>query len=536
MSTRTNFRPRLAPQRWRALVLGAAFAVGTAASAAVAQDLLVGVRGGPESIDPHFSSLTTTASAMKHIFDTLVWAGPDQSPEPGLAESWKPIDDTTWEFQLRPGVLFHDGTPFTAADVKFSIERVPGATGPASNAIYVQQIASVEIVNDHTVRFRTHTPSATLPLNLVRVFIVSKAASQNARIEDFNSGRAAIGTGPFRFVSWTPRADLILERFDRHWRGPAPWQRVVYREVSNDAARVAALLAGDLHIIGHVPPANIETLQRNPAISIFAGASAFNFLLFPDQRETTPMVRGTDGRPLERNPLRDARVREALSLAINREGIAERTMDGAGVVANQMVPPGIFGFSERIGRPAHDPARAQQLLREAGYPNGFQVTLHCTSDRLPNDGKVCEALGQMFTRIGIRTTVEAIPRAVFFTRRAAGDLSLFMHGWGTVTGESSQVLGALVLTDDRNTGYGSWNRIGYSNPAVDRLIIEGVRTLDDAKRARMFEQAMETVIADNAVIPVTNLKAIWAARADRIATYTPRSDEDTLAYFVVPKR
>jgi peptide/nickel transport system substrate-binding protein len=420
--------------------------------------------------------------------------------------------------------------------VKFSIERIPGATGPASNMQYVQQIAATEVVDDHTVRFRTHGPSATMPLYLVRVFMVSHTAARDARLADFNAGRAAVGTGPFRFVSWSPGGDLVLERFDGHWRGPAHWRRVVYREISNDAARVAALLAGDVDIIGHVPPANLETVRRNPAIRVFSGASAFNFLLFPDQRPNTPLVRGNDGRPLPANPLADIRVRQALSLAINRQGIAERVMDGAGTAANQMVPQGIFGFSARIPQAEFDATRARRLLEEAGYPNGFQVTLHCTSDRLPNDGKVCEALGQMFSRIGVRTTVEAIPRAVFFTRRAAGEFSLFMHGWGTVTGESSQVLGPLVLTDDRATGYGSWNRIGYSNPRVDRAVIEGVRTLDDARRARMFEEAMETVIGDFAVIPITNLSAIWAARSAKVAAYEPRSDEDTLAQAVMPAR
>jgi peptide/nickel transport system substrate-binding protein len=503
---------------------------------ASAQDLTIAVRGGPETMDPHFSSLTTNASALRHIFGTLVVADPDQTPQPGLAESWRPVDDTTWEFRLRRGVRFHDGREFNAHDVKFSIERVPGATGPASNLQYVQQIATTEVVDDHTVRFRTHVPSATLPLYLVRVFMVSHTAARDARLADFNAGRAAVGTGPYRLVSWSPGTDLVLERFDGHWRGPSHWRRVVYREIANDGARVAALLAGDVDVISHVPPPSLDLLRRNSAISVFSGPSAFNFLLFPDQRPDTPLVRGSDGRSLPANPLADIRVRQALSLAINREGIAERVMDGAGAPANQMVPQGIFGFSARIPPAAYDVAQARRLLEEAGYPNGFRLTLHCTSDRLPNDGKVCEALGQMFTRIGVRTTVEAIPRAVFFTRRAAGEFSLFMHGWGTVTGESSQVIGPLVMTDDRATGYGSWNRIGYSSSRVDGALLEGVRTLDDARRAQLFEQAMETVISDAAAIPITNLSAIWAARNAKVASYEPRSDEDTLAYFVAPRR
>src|SRR5215211_8536432 len=209
---------------------------------ALAQTLTIGVRAGPESIDPHYTATGTHAEALKHVFDTLVWSGDKLQLEPGLATSWKVVDPTIWEFKLREGVKFHDGSDFTAEDVKFSIERIPIVSGPNPTMIYVRRVKEAKVVDPHTVHVLTDGPAPTLPNDFIRLFIVSAKAAAGLTKESanaaFNSGKAAIGTGPFRFVSWQPKGDLVLARNDSFWGAKEPWARHVRKEIANDAARV----------------------------------------------------------------------------------------------------------------------------------------------------------------------------------------------------------------------------------------------------------------------------------------------------------
>lgn len=513
-------------------------ALSVLATTAGAQTLTVGVRGGPESMDPHYSALGPQADAVKHIFDPLVWTGDDLQLEPGLATSWEPIDEDTWEFKLREGVTFHDGSDFTAEDVKFSIERIPEVTGPTTTEIYVRRVDDVEIVDDHTLRIHTDGPAATLPYDFVRLFIVSSEAAADhstaeTSAEGFNSGKATIGTGPFKFVSWEPKGDLVLERFEDYWRGPAPWERVVRREISDDSSRLAALKAGDVDVINYVSSADYLALENDPEIETFIGDSVYVMNLQLDQREETPKVYAKGGGALEENPFRDPKVREAIDLAIDRETMVEIVLEGLGTPANQMMPVGFFGSSEDIPDPVHDPERAKALLAEAGYPDGFEMDLYCTNDRLPGDGAICEALGQMFAQVGIDTNVNAISKTVYFPTQARKEYSAFMNGWGTLTGEASYTLGSLAHSPDEEVKMGAFNRIEYVNEDVDRLLEEGAQEADADKRRALFEEAMEKTMADRAYISIVVLQTVWAGRADKVVV-TPRADEETLAYFIQP--
>ncbi|GAB4185342.1 MAG: ABC transporter substrate-binding protein [Thalassobaculales bacterium] len=520
-------------QTYRAALMGAAAALAFS-GAALAQTLTLGVRGGPESLDPHFSALGTHAEAAKHIFDTLVWSGDNLQIEPGLAESWSVIDETTWEFKLRKGVKFHDGSEMTAEDVKFSIERVPGATGPTTTLIYVKRVQSMQIIDPYTIRMKTDGPAATLPYDFVRLFIVSHKIGADARNPEFNSGKAAIGTGPYKLVSWQPKADLVLERFDDYWRGKSHWQRVVRKEISNDAARVAALKAGQVDFVNYVPATDYAALQRDPRVKTFKGDSVYVFNLTPDLRVPSKRLRYADGRPMtDKNPFQDPRVREALDLAIDRQSLVDIVMEGLGTPANQLMPKGFFGSSEKIPMPAYNPAKARQLLKDAGWPDGFGFDLHCTNDRLPNDGRICEALGPMFAAAGFKPAVNAITRTVYFPAQAAGEYSVWMNGWGTLTGEGSYTLGSLVHSNDPQVKLGAFNRNGYKNAEVDKLLQEGARELNDAKRRALFERAMEISMADRAMLPLVVLQVVWAGQAGKVS-YNPRADEDTLAYFIKP--
>ena len=522
----------------RAFLLAAGLA--TAAQAVSAQELTVGVRGGPESMDPHFSALGPQADALKHIFDPLVWTGEDLQLEPGLAVSWKPIDDDTWEFKLREGVKFHDGSDFTAEDVKFSIERIPNVTGPTTTEIYVRRVKDVEIVDDLTLNIHTNGPAATLPFDFVRLFIVSSKAAKDfstaeTSAEGFNSGKAAVGTGPFKFVSWEPKGDLVLERFDDYWRGPAPWEKVVRKEISDDSSRLAALKAGDVDVINYVSSADYLALGNDPKIQTFIGDSVYVMNLQLDQRDKTPKVRAKGGGELASNPLKDARVREAIDLAIDRETMVEIVLEGLGNPANQMMPKGFFGSSDKIPMPEYNPEKAKALLADAGFPDGFEIDLYCTSDRLPGDGAICEGLGQMFSQVGIDTNVNAISKTVYFPAQARKEYSVFMNGWGTLTGEASYTLGSLAHSPNEEVKMGAFNRIEYKNDEVDQLLQAGAQELDADKRRALFEQAMEKTMADRAYISIVVLQSVWAGDKTKVIVPT-RADEETLAYFIKPAK
>lgn len=517
-------------------VCALAFGLTLTASIVHAQTLTLGVRGGPESMDPHYSALGTHAEAMKHVFDTLVWSDENLQLQPGLAESWRPVDDLRWEFKLRQGVTFHDGTPFTARDVKFSIERIPIVTGPTTMEIYVRRVASIEIVDDYTMMITTNAPAATLPNDFVRLFIVSADAAADYSTPEtaaagFNTGAATVGTGPFKYVSWEPNGELVLARYDDYWRGPAAWEQVVRREIPNDSSRLAALQAGQVDLINYVSSSDYQALQRDARVDVFIADSAYVMNLQLDQRATSPKVYDNAGNVLAENPLRDARVREAIDLAIDRETMVEIVLEGLGKPANQIMPQGFFGSSDEIPDRGYDPDRARTLLADAGFPEGFTIDLFCTNDRLPGDGAICQGLGQMFTQVGIKTNVNAISRTVYFPTQARKEYSVFMNGWGTLTGEGSYTLGSLVHSPNEELKLGAFNRIEYSNPEVDSALQEAIGTLDDTKRRDLFETAMELSMADRAYIPVVVLQTVWAGAKGKVG-YTPRADEDTLAYYV----
>lgn len=522
---------------FRTIALAVALS-GSVSGIALAADLTLGVRAGPLSIDPHFTASGTHAEAMKHIFETVVKSGNNLELEPGLATSWTAIDDTTWEFKLREGVKFHDGSDFTAEDVKFSIERIPAVTGPNPTTIYVRRVKGVEIVDPHTIRVMTDGPAPTLPNDFIRLFVVSHTAAKDfsatsaEAAQGFNSGKAAIGTGPYKFVSWTPKEELVLEKFDGYWGGEEPWDKVVRKEIPNDAARVARLKAGQVDLIARIPSTDVPVLERDPNIKVVRQDSVYLFNISFDFREKPPQVTAKDGSPLDKNPFLDPKVREAFDLAIDRETITEIAMEGLGTVQSQLVTPNIFGYNPDIKPTEYDPERAKQLLAEAGYPDGFKVTFSFTSDRLPNDSNVGTTISQMLAGIGIQADANAQPGAVFFPANTRGDYSMTMSGWGTLTGEANYTLSSLAHSYDPETKLGAFNIRRYSNPEMDKLIEDAGVEMDTAKREKLLMEANALVASDRPYLAIASTVAAWGMKKN--ITITPRSDEDTLAMNIRP--
>jgi peptide/nickel transport system substrate-binding protein len=511
-------------------------AIGTGLPAAgQAQDLAIGLSGNVTSMDPHFHNLSPNSNVAAHVYDRLVHHDERQRVGPGLAVSWRPLDDLTWEFKLRPGVRFHDGSEFGAEDVVATLQRVPWVpNSPSPFTLYTRAIVATEVVDPLTIRFRTRAPWPLLPNDLATVAIINRKMVE-APTGEFNAARASIGTGPFKLVEFIPNDRITLIRNDDYW-GPKPhWQKVTLRIIVNDTARTAAMLAGDVAMIEAVPTTDLARLKASPQVSVQQVTSNRLIYLAMDQaRDQSPFALDKAGQPLAANPLRDLRVRRALSKAINRQAIVERLFEGSAIPAGGFLPDSFFGASPRLRPDAFDIDGARRLLAEAGYPNGFALTIHGPNDRYPNDDKVLQAIGPMLTRIGIDTKVQTLPWATFATQASAPHYaySVALLGWGSGTGEVSSPLRALVGTPNREKGTGAANRGRYSNPRVDELSDRAMGTVDDAARERLLHEASEIAIGDLGIIPLYYQINTWATR--RGLTYVARSDEYSLAQFVRP--
>jgi peptide/nickel transport system substrate-binding protein len=520
-----------------ALVIGLGSSGLPGATPAAAQDLTMGLQANITSIDPHFHNLSPNSNVAQHIFDRLVHQDEKQRLIPGLATEWKAIDELTWEFKLRRGVKFHDGSEFDAQDVFATLKRVPWVpNSPSAFTIYTRAIdlEKSEIVDSHTVRFKTRGPSPLVPIELSAINIVSRKFVE-APTGDFNAGRATIGTGPFRFIEFVPGDRVVLQRNDAYW-GPKPhWARATLKIISNDAARAAALLAGDVQIIENVPSPDLPKFRNDQRLAVQEVTSNRVIYLALDQaRDQSPFVTDKAGAVLPNNPLKDRRVRQAMSKAFNRAGIVDRVFEGAAIPAGDLLPAGFFGTSPKLHPDKLDQEGARKLLAAAGYPNGFAVTLHGPNDRYPNDEKVLQAIGPMLSRVGIDAKVVTLPWATFASQASAPHYaySVMLFGWGSGTGEMSSPLRSLIATPNREKGMGPSNRGRYSNPNFDALIEKAVATVDDKAREKLLQEATEMAMADYAVIPLYYQKNIWATRKG--LTYTPRTDEFTLAQFVRP--
>lgn len=513
------------------LAAGALAAVLALPATLAARELTVGLASEPSSIDPHYHNLTPNNALARQVFDRLIMPDEKQVLKPGLAVSWKALDDLTWEFKLREGVTWHDGSPFTADDVVFTFERAPEVpNSPSSFGTYLKG-KTIEKLDDFTVRIKTETPYPLMPNDMSTFSIVSRKHGEGAGTEDYNSGKAAIGTGAYKFVEWVPGDRIVLARNDDFWGEKPEWEKVTIKPIKSGPARLAALLAGDVDFIEGVPTTDIERLRDDKEITLSQGISNRVIYLHLDHfRDDSPFVKAADGGAIE-NPLRDARVRKAISKAINRDAIVSRVMEGVAVKAGQLLPEGFFGVSEKLQPVDYDPEGAKTLLAEAGVPNGFQLTIHGPNDRYINDAKIAVAIAQMLTRVGIKTAVETMPKSVYFKRASRGaeglpEFSLILVGWGAGTGEASSPLKSVLHTYDKERGFGASNRGRYSNPAVDKLVEEALSTIDDGKRAALLAEATEVAIEDGGIIPLHYQVNTWAGRKGIV--YTARTDETTL--------
>jgi peptide/nickel transport system substrate-binding protein len=384
--------------------------------------------------------------------------------------------------------------------------------------------------------FKTAAPHVLLPSDLASVMIVSKVNGEKATTEDYNSGKAAIGTGPYKLLEYVPNQRVVIKANYGYWGGEEAWDKITFKMLTNPAARVAALLSGDVQLIETVPTADIVKLSHNKAFSLVDKVS--NRIIYAHlnqfSEKSAPFVFAKDGKPLDRNPFRDLRVRKALSMAVNRDAIVERVMEKKAVAASQLLPDFFYGTSKKLKPTKYDPVGAKKLLAEAGYPNGFAMTIHGPNNRYINDANVAQVLAQMYSRIGIDTKVETMPSSVYFNRATKLEFGYTLLGWGTESGEQGSAMRSLLATHDPVRGMGVNNRGRYSNPAFDKILSDALVTMDEKRREGMIQQAAEMVMADVGLIPLHYEVSTWAAAKG--LKYIPRTDQYTLAMGLKPVR
>jgi len=501
------------------------------ANLVAAADLKIGYKAEVTSADPHVLN-GNNRNVWAHVYEPLVYQDERLRPTPALAVSWRSTGGSSWEFKLRPNVKFHNGAVMTAEDVKFSIERAMHLSGPRTFRGYLKDVDTISIPAPLTIQVKTKIPSPTLPDALGLIAVVPKSIGEGATEESFATGKSAIGTGPYKYVSWAHGQRVVLARNPDYWGPKEPWDNVSFQFIPREPSRVTAMLSESVDLIDGVTTNLLESLSNSKKIDTVSTTSyMLTYLVLDQYRDHSPYIKANDGSPLNKNPLRDLKVRQALMTAINREGMIKFLMKGDAIASEQLVPDGFFGHDASMKPSGNDLAKAKKLLAEAGYPDGFKMTMHCPNNRYVNDAKLCEAVAQVFNQIGIKTDVTTMPFSVYQARKENADgqaeFSVFMIGYGAVTGDSLTGLNAMIHSPDKKGGWGSINYGGYSNKQVDALIEKASQMMNEKERETLQKQAMKLALSEGAIIPLVQLNSTWAVRKG--LTFKPRADGFTMA-------
>lgn len=466
-------------------------------------------------LDPHAVTEVNTQGTLMNVYETLLKRDKDLKPEPGLAESWTQVSPTLWRFKLRAGVRFHDGRPFDAEDVVFSVMRAKSQQSDLRER--ARSISAARAIDPLTVEIETAYPNPILLAELCEIYMMSKgwADANNAREPvDRRQGREnfatlnANGTGPFRVRRYETDTRLELEANPHWWDKSAHnLTEAIFRPVRSQATRVAGLLSGELDMIFPVPQQDVERLSRIADVRVIEGPEERVVFLAMDQERDELLYSSIKGR----NPFKDRRVREAFYRAIDIEAIRTRIMRGAAMPIGTLITPVTEGWHPSLAsRIPHDVERARALMSEAGYADGFQLTLDCPNDRYVNDEQICVAIAGMLARIGVRTTVDAQPRARYFGKIGRRDTSFYLHGWGGGTIDAHNTMISTMAT--RTQTQGTFNYDGWTNARFDDLLERLAFETDMPRRRAMIREALEIGRAEIGHIPLHQQYLTWATR------------------------
>ena len=484
-------------------------AVGVVASA---QTVRIANQGDALSMDPHSLNETLQLSVTGNVYEPLVGRNKDLSLTPMLATSWKQTSPTVWRFELRKGVQFHDGTPFSADDVVFSLARTQVEGSDMKS--YTNDFKEVRKIDSHTVEIETKTPFPILPDVLSLVYIMSKKwcetnqatvpVDRRKGVENTASFKAN-GTGPFRVRERQPNVRTVFTRNGSYWgKIEGNVTEVVFTPIGNDATRVAALLSGEVDVMEPVPVQDIDRVNSSANTRAITGPELRTIFLGMDQKRDELLYSNVKGK----NPFKDKRVRQAFYQAIDIEGIKKTVMRGASNPSAQLVGPGINGFQPEMKRLPYDVEAAKKLMAEAGYPNGFEVSMNCPNDRYVNDGRICQTVAANLSRINVKINLQAETKGTYFPKVLRRDTSFYMLGWTPATYDAHNAMNAIMrCVDDK--GAGQFNLGAYCNPKVDELTLKVQAETDKDKRNAYIKEAFDLHAADVGHIPLHQQALAW---------------------------
>ena len=497
-------------------VVALAVTVYAAAGVAHAKTFTYADQGDALSMDPHMLNESLQLNFLGNVYEALVGHSKKLKLQPELATDWKQTSPTVWRFNLRKGVKFHDGSPFTADDVIFSYERARGEGSDMKT--YVGQIKEIRKIDSHTIDIVTLEPFPILPDVMALWYIMSKnwCEKNNAtRPVDVRKGTEnyasthANGTGPFMLKSRQPGVRTVLLANPNWWGKPEHnITEAIFLPIANAATRVAALISGEIDMMEPVPLQDVQRLQRDPNLKVLQGPELRTIFLGMDQKRDELLFSNVKGK----NPFKDHRVRQAFYQAIDIEAIRTRIMRGAATPTALMVAPGINGFDPALNkRLPYDPKGAKKLLVQAGYPNGFEVGMNCPNDRYVNDAEICQAVAVMLARIGVKVDLMAEPKATYFPKVLSRNTSFYLLGWTPGTYDSHNPLFSLMSTPGPG-GQGQFNLGSYSNPRVDELTREIASETDRVKRQAMISEAFKIHQDDIGHIPLHQQALTWGMK------------------------
>ncbi|TGG91330.1 ABC transporter substrate-binding protein [Natronospirillum operosum] len=520
----------------RAVVSGVA-ATALALSTAVSAETLRWANVGDSlTFDPHAQNHGQTHTISHQVYDSLIYSDHTGAQTAGLATDWYILDDDpeVWEFQLREGVTFHEGQSLTADDVVFSFER---ALQPNSDMRpLINTIVEIWAEDDYTVRMRTDGPNPLLANNLTNLFIMSREwaeANNVTEVQDYSGGeenyavRNANGTGPYRLVSREADVRTEMELFEDFWgmdQYPLEVSRIVFTPIQSGSTRAAAILSGEIDFLQDPPVQDVNRLQAANDIVVRNAPQNRSIFFGMDQGRSELRTSNIQGE----NPFADRRVRQAMDLAIDRNAIQRIVMRGQSAPAGMIAPSFVNGYEEELDRvTGTNTARARELMAEAGYEDGFSVTMTCTNDRYIEDEGICQAVTGMLGQIGVQVNLNARPNSIHFAELQNGELDFYLLGWGVPTLDSHYVFDFLLETKTDNSG--AWNFTGWSNEEFDALSRQLPTETDLERRNELIAQAWRIAQEEVVYLPIHHQVLNWAMRSDVVMDVHPE-DQPMIKY------
>ena len=483
-------------------------AIALPATAMAKADLVIATDAPPKAMNPHAYSSDANLSYMSNFFDGLLQRkAPEGKLSPALAVKWQRIDALTWKFELRKGVKYHNGNDFNAADVKFTFERMKDPKYSKLLNI-ANAIESIDTPDDYTVIFKTKKPVPWFAETMHQNFIVDKESTE--KLDDGEYNTRAMGTGAYKFVEWVKGSYIRMEANEDYWEGAPKYKKVDILPITEESTRFAALAGKQVDIVNGVPVTLYDRVKAMSHVDIISQAA---------RRAIYMGIGNAVGTPFE-----DIRVRQAIAHAINEEEIIDKIMRGQATLAHQIPDVPTVGYDPSIKRLGYDPVKAKQLLADAGYPDGFEITVAGPNDRYVNDEKICEAVAKYLAKVGLKVKLDVKPKSIFFDELTKNKYNFYLIGWFDGSFDFGRSAEKLLHTPDKDKGMGTYNGAAYSNSAIDSQLIASSSIIDRGEREKALQNINKESVADVAWIPLHYQQDIFAVVKGKGIKYSPRSD------------